>query len=430
MKKVLYTVAALLASSCMVLGMANNARAEKPLTLRLGHPMAPGNNVTVGYEKFKELVEKKSNKKIRIQLFPNCQLGSDRVTTEAAQAGTLDMSSSSTPNLASFSKSYMAIDLPYVTSPANQEKLYKALDDGELGKALDKVSESIGLKTIMFSEFGYRNFVSAKKPLKEVKDLMNLKVRTTDSPVEVAVATELGMNPAPVAWGETYTAIQQGTVDAEGNTFSLLNDAKHTEVLKYAMDSEHNYSMHILLMNKKKWDSLTPEQQQIITEAAKEATVWQRAESVKLEKKAWDAFKAKGIEITMLTPEQRKELYDRTAPVREQFAKEIPAELLPRSKSFDARPAACSCRRPALFLLHHRNLAWKRPTLPSRAYCTGSTKTLRRCSSSPACCPLPCSSHGRLFTVTSSRSSLSAPVPPYGLKSFPATSLFGFPTSP
>ena len=299
MKKVLYTVAALLASSCMVLGMANNARAEKPLTLRLSHPMAPGNNVTVGYEKFKELVEKKSNKKIRIQLFPNCQLGSDRVTTEAAQAGTLDMSSSSTPNLASFSKSYMAIDLPYVTSPANQEKLYKALDDGELGKAL-----------------------------KEVKDLMNLKVRTTDSPVEVAVATELGMNPAPVAWGETYTAIQQGTVDAEGNTFSLLNDAKHTEVLKYAMDSEHNYSMHILLMNKKKWDSLTPEQQQIITEAAKEATVWQRAESVKLEKKAWDAFKAKGIEITMLTPEQRKELYDRTAPVREQFAKEIPAELL------------------------------------------------------------------------------------------------------
>lgn len=210
MKKVLYTVAALLASSCMVLGMANNARAEKPLTLRLGHPMAPGNNVTVGYEKFKELVEKKSNKKIRIQLFPNCQLGSDRVTTEAAQAGTLDMSSSSTPNLASFSKSYMAIDLPYVTSPANQEKLYKALDDGELGKALDKVSESIGLKTIMFSEFGYRNFVSAKKPLKEVKDLMNLKVRTTDSPVEVAVATELGMNPAPVAWGETYTAIPAG----------------------------------------------------------------------------------------------------------------------------------------------------------------------------------------------------------------------------
>ena len=324
-----FLLAACTAVTCMSLAVfAPEARAEKPLTLRLGHPMAPGNNVTVGYEKFKELVEKKSDRKIRIQIFGNCQLGSDRVTTEAAQAGTLDMSSSSTPNLASFSKAYMAIDLPYVTDPKNQAKLYKALDEGELGKALDKVAASVGLKTIMFSEYGYRNFVSTKHPLNEVKDLMNLKVRTTDSPVEVAVATELGMNPAPVAWGETYTALQQGTVDAEGNTFSLLNDAKHSEVLKHAMDSQHNYSMHILLMSKKKWDSLNPEQKKIITEAAHEALIWQRAESVRLEEKAWQAFHDKGITISRLTPEQRAELKQKTQPVRDQFSKEIPAELL------------------------------------------------------------------------------------------------------
>ena len=245
----------------LTLGFSTAALAERPLVLRLGHPMAPGNNVTVGYEKFKQLVEEKSHRKIRIQLFPNCQLGSDRVTTEAAQAGTLDLSSSSTPNLASFSKAYMAIDLPYVTSPAHQQALYKALDEGRLGDALREASRKIGLETLMFSEFGYRNFVAASKPLTDAASLMNLKVRTTDSPVEVAVATELGMNPAPIAWGETYTALQQGTVDAEGNTFSLLNDARHTEVLKYAVNSEHNYSMHVLLMNKKKWDSLTPEQQ-------------------------------------------------------------------------------------------------------------------------------------------------------------------------
>lgn len=324
-----FLLAACTAVTCMSLAVfAPEARAEKPLTLRLGHPMAPGNNVTVGYKKFKELVEKKSDRKIRIQIFGNCQLGSDRVTTEAAQAGTLDMSSSSTPNLASFSKAYMAIDLPYVTDPKNQAKLYKALDEGELGKALDKVAASVGLKTIMFSEYGYRNFVSTKHPLNEVKDLMNLKVRTTDSPVEVAVATELGMNPAPVAWGETYTALQQGTVDAEGNTFSLLNDAKHSEVLKHAMDSQHNYSMHILLMNKKKWDSLNPEQKKIITEAAHEALIWQRAESVRLEEKAWQAFHDKGITISRLTPEQRAELKQKTQAVRDQFSKEIPAELL------------------------------------------------------------------------------------------------------
>lgn len=307
---------------------SGTAEAGKPLTLRIGHPMAPGNNVTVGYEKFKELVEAKSDKQIKIQIFGSAQLGSDRVTTEAAQAGTLDMSSCSSPNMASFSKAFMAIDLPYITDPKFQDNFYKALDEGELGKEMEKASNEIGLQPIMLSQYGYRNFVSTKKPLKTVADLAGLKVRTTDSPVEVAVAKALGMNPAPVAWGETYTALQQGTVDAEGNTFSLLNDAKHSEVLKYAMDSNHNYSMHLLLMNKKKWDSLTPEQQTIIREAAREALVWQRAESVKLEEKAWDAFKEKGIEVTILPDSERAKLKEMTASVREEFAKQVPGRMV------------------------------------------------------------------------------------------------------
>lgn len=328
MKKSLVFAALNLLALIGLLTGIGTAEAGKPVTLRIGHPMAPGNNVTLGIEKFKELVEAKSDKQIRIQVFGSAQLGSDRVTTEAAQAGALDMSSCSSPNMASFSKAYMALDLPYITSPKHQENLYKALDEGELGKELEKVSNEIGLTTIMFSQYGYRNFVSTKKPLKTVADLSGLKVRTTDSPVEVEVAKALGMNPAPVAWGEVYTALQQGTVDAEGNTFSLLNDAKHTEVLKYAMDSNHNYSMHILLMNKKKFDSLTPEHQAIIREAAREALVWQRGITDELEKKAWDAFKEKGIEVTILSDEERAKLVELTAPVRDEFAKQIPANLL------------------------------------------------------------------------------------------------------
>ena len=103
----------------MVCGFNAADANARPLQLRLGHPMAPGNNVTVGYEKFAELVAKKSNKQIEIKIIGNCQIGSDRVTTEAAQAGTLDLSSSSSPNLASFHQDYMALDLPYVTSPKN-----------------------------------------------------------------------------------------------------------------------------------------------------------------------------------------------------------------------------------------------------------------------------------------------------------------------
>lgn len=311
----------------MAFGTSATVQAKK-ITLRLGHPMAPGNNVTVGYEKLKELIEERSEGKIRVQLFGNSMLGSDRVTMESTQRGTLDMASSSSPNMANFSKAFMVFDLPFITSPANQEKLYAALDNGPLGEYLAAECEKINLKPIMYSEYGYRNFVSTKQEIKSLADLKNLKVRTTASPVEVAVAAKLGMNPTPIAWGEVYTALQQGTVDAEGNTFSLLNDAKHTEVLKYAMDSAHNYSMHILLMNKKKFDSLDPKFQEIILQAGRDALDYQRGITAELEAKAIEAFKAQGISIHTLTDEERAEFIEATRPVWDEFASEIPAEVM------------------------------------------------------------------------------------------------------
>ncbi len=307
---------------------ATPAHAERPLIIRLAHPMAPGNNVTVGYEKFKEIVEAKSDKRIRIQLLGNAIVGSDRVTTEAAQRGTFEMSSCSSPNMASFSKKLMIFDLPYITSPEYQENLYDALDHGQLGKRIHEIFAEINFVPIMFTEYGYRSFVSAGKPMTGIDSLKNMKVRTTDSPVEIAVASALGMSPTPVAWGETYTALQQGTVDGEGNTFSLLNDAKHTEVLKYAMDSTHNYSMHLLVMNKEFFDELSPEYQHIITESAKEALAWQRNITGELEEKAWQAFRDRGIKITLLSDEEKQKFRDRTRPVWDMYLKDIPADLV------------------------------------------------------------------------------------------------------
>ena len=104
------------------------------LNLRLASPSPLGSNMVLGYERFVELVKEKSGGKINIKLMANAVLGSDRSTLEAAQRGTLDMASCSSPNMASFARDYMVFDLPYVTSPAYQQQLYDALDNGELGK--------------------------------------------------------------------------------------------------------------------------------------------------------------------------------------------------------------------------------------------------------------------------------------------------------
>jgi len=326
--KLLRLTVFLAAAVALLAGFGAGVAQAKSITIRLAHPMAPGNNVTLGYEKFKELVEKKSNGAVQIKLFPNCMLGSDRVTMEAVQRGTLEMASSSSPNMASFSPLFMVFDLPYITSPTKQAQLYKALDEGELGTYLSKACEKIGLKPVMFSEYGYRNFVSATREITNAASLANLKVRTTDSPVEVAVAKALTMNPTPIAWGEVYTALQQGTVDGEGNTFSLLYTAKHTEVLKYAIDSAHNYSMHILMINKKFYDGLAKDVQALLQAAAKESLGYQRGITKQNEDDARKKFVELGIKIHTLTPAERDEFKKLTKPVWAQFADKIPQELV------------------------------------------------------------------------------------------------------
>ncbi|HKK32812.1 MAG TPA: TRAP transporter substrate-binding protein [Desulfomicrobiaceae bacterium] len=318
--------------SCMVVLLSGcNIGLKKKddgiIRIRLAHPMAPGNNVTLGYEKFKELVEKKSNGKVQVQVYGSCMLGSDRVAMESVQRGSLEMASSSSPNMANFSPKFMIFDLPYITDITHQQKIYTSLDEGRLRDYFDNLAESINLKPVMFSEYGYRNFVTTGAPISTVDTLKKLKVRVTASPVEIEVAKALGMSPTPIAWGETYTAMQQGTVDGEGNTFSLLCDAKHDEVIRYAVDSRHNYSMHVLMINKEFWDELPKEVQNIINVSAKEALQYQRSITADLEKKAEGKFLAQGIEVHKLTPAELDEYKMRTRPVWDLFRDRIPAEL-------------------------------------------------------------------------------------------------------
>lgn len=292
---------------------------DETLVLRIANPQATGDCVTVGYEKLAELVEKKSNGKMRIDLYSNAVLGSDRSTTESVQENALDMASCSSPNFAGFIPEFMAFDLPYITEPKYQENLYNALDYGELGDYYREIARSKGFEIIMFSEFGYRNFATTDTPLETLDVFKGLKLRTTDSPVEIAVARSLGAQAMPVAWGETYTALSQGAIDGEGNTWSLLYSAKHYEALKYGIESRHNYSMHILVMNKERYDSLTDEQRDILVECAKEALDWQRDNAAVLADQARQEIVDSGVEIYEPTDEEMQNFKDATASVYDQF---------------------------------------------------------------------------------------------------------------
>ncbi|OYD25810.1 C4-dicarboxylate ABC transporter [Oceanimonas baumannii] len=322
-----------LSSVVLAMSVSSAAMADysgPKLKMKLAHTAPPGNHITLAYDKFAELVKEKSDGKIRVQLFPGAILGSDRVLVEGAQRGTLEIGVSSTPNLASFSPLFQVFDLPYITSPEHQEKLYQSLDKGgPLNTYFEQVSNDIGLQPIMYAEYGYRNFVSSSKPLSGPDSLSGLKMRTTDSPVEVAVAKALGANPAPIAWGEVYTALQQGTIDAEGNTFPHMFGAKHHENLKYAVTSAHNYGMQVAMANKKWWDSLPVEAQEVIEAAAQEAVTYQRTQAYPAnEEKARQGMIDAGIAIHQTTKEEQARFRELTKPVFEEFAANLPDDLL------------------------------------------------------------------------------------------------------
>ena len=330
MNRMLSLAAGFAAALSLFAGAGHAADYNGPkIKFRVAHTTPPGNHITLAFEKFKDLVEEKSGGKIKVQVFPNAILGSDRVLMEGAQQGSLEMAVSSTPNMANFSPLYQVFDLPYITSPKNQEKLYQAMDSGKLADYFKKVANDIGLEPIMYAEYGYRNFVTINRPVAGAGDLAGLKIRTTDSPVEVEVAKILKMNPTPVAWGETYTALQQGTVDGEGNTFPHMYGAKHHEVLKYAVTSAHNYGMQVMMANKAWWDKLPPEAQKVVREAAAEALAYQRSTLYpKNEAEAREGFVKAGITIVDLTDEQLDEFRKITRPVWDKFLDKFPLELV------------------------------------------------------------------------------------------------------
>lgn len=319
----------LLFGSVLFTGCTAKRQDSGVTVLRLANPMATGDNITLGYDKLTELVEEKSGGTMRIDHYANAVLGSDRATTEAVQEGTLDIASCSSPNFSGFIPEFGAFDLPYITDKKYQQNLYDAIDYGELGKYYDKLCEEKGLKLLMYTEYGYRNFAMADKPIHNVDDMKNLKIRTTDSKVEVGVVRALHAQAMPVAWGETYTALSQGTIDGEGNTWSLLLSAHHNEALKYGIESRHNYSMHILVMGLDRWNKLSKEQQDILQEACHEALTWQRSIAFKNEEKNKQTMIDAGTDIYDPTDEELQGFKDAIRPVWDQFiGKTIPQEAV------------------------------------------------------------------------------------------------------
>lgn len=290
-------------------------------TIKVASPTYSGEAVHEGIEKFKELAEKYSEGRLVIEHFDSAQLGSDRDTTEQVQQGILEASVCSTSNFVSFVPAFNALELPYVTSRAKIDKFNESLDNGEVGAFFNEKLNEAGFQPVMYNMFGYRIFaVNEKAPMKGIDSFKGIKLRTTESQAEMATVEALGASAMPLAWADTITAIEQNTVNGWATTDSYAKNCGAYEIVKYAMDTEHNLTLHLLVMNKSYYDSLPADLQEIITRAGQEATVWEREYEAEACSKDRQFLKDNGIEYYELSDDERQQLMDMTRPVWDKLA--------------------------------------------------------------------------------------------------------------
>ncbi|MFL5136174.1 MAG: TRAP transporter substrate-binding protein [Microvirga sp.] len=253
--------------------------------------------------------------RLGVRVYPNGTLGSEKDTIEQLKIGGLDMMRINAAPLNNVVPETVVPCLPFVF---RSKEHMRATLDGPVGDEILAAMEAQGMVGLAFYDSGARSVYTARKPVKALADLKGMKIRVQQSDLFVAMVEALGANPTPMPYGEVYTGLKTGIVDAAENNFPSYESSRHFEAAKYYAMTEHSMAPEVLVFSKKIWDALPEEDRKLIRKAAKD--------SVPVMRKLWDEREAKsqaiaekaGSQIVQL--ENKKEFIDAMAPVYAKFA--------------------------------------------------------------------------------------------------------------
>jgi C4-dicarboxylate-binding protein DctP len=303
-----------------------NAFAQAPIVIKFSHVVAndtPKGNAAL---KFKELAEKATGGKVKVEVYPNSQLYKDKEELEALQLGAVQMLA---PSLAKFGplgvKEFEVFDLPYIFP--SKAALYK-VTEGPIGKSLMAKLEPKGITGLAFWDNGFK-VMSANKPLHKTSDFKGLKMRIQSSKVLDAEMRALGANPQVLAFSEVYQALQTGVVDGTENPPSNFYTQKMHEVQKHLTMSNHGYLGYAVIVNKKFWDGLPADIRTQLEGAMKEATKYNNEIAQRENDEALAAVKKSGkTTVYDLTAQEQAEWRKALLPVQTEMAGRIGKDLI------------------------------------------------------------------------------------------------------
>lgn len=283
-------------------GIPEESGTDEQIVLKMGHTYAESHSIHQAGLLFSEKLEELSGGTMTVDVYANAILGKDDEMTEQVRMGTLDMHVSAPFFFQSEYPVAMIDELPFLYE--NVEHYY-AVWDGPLGEiAQEQVFGPAGTLALNYWGCGFRSMTNSVRPINVPEDCVGLKMRVAPSVLRTAMMEELGASPITMAFGELFTALQQGTVDGQENPLSTMETAKINEVQKYLSLTEHLFTGAPIIINMAKWNTLTQEQQEWVSEAMEVATTYQREELANAQSVLLEFF-----EGAMIVNEVDKELF-------------------------------------------------------------------------------------------------------------------------
>ncbi|WP_342769658.1 TRAP transporter substrate-binding protein [Pseudorhodoferax soli] len=284
--------------------------------IKFGHVNPQGHHLSMGVQKFAEIVAARSGGKITVKEFAASALGGEQQQFSATQGGVQEMTVLSATVTGATVKEFTLLDIPFSFARGEQ---VDALLQGPFGQALLKRLPDKGLVGLGFWEAGFRQFTNSRRPIQTVDDLKGLKVRVIPNPMFVESFAALGTNPVPMAFPELYGALESKAMDAQENPFAITLSAKLYEVQKYLSVTNHVYTASPVLVSKRLWDKLSTTEQKILQDAAAEAGAYQRKLSRDTSVAARKELEGK-MQVNDVPPAVLTRMRELTAPVAEKFA--------------------------------------------------------------------------------------------------------------
>ena len=323
MKKVLLSVIslALVAGFALATG-ASEPEADQQIVLRLAETHVQDYPTTQGNYYFAQLVEERTNGRIKIEVYHSSQLGEERDVIEQVQFGAIDFTRVSISPLAAFSPSLDALQMPYLYRDADH--MWKVLK-GDIG---DEFLESLAPASFVglaWYDSGSRNFYNSRREIRSVSDMAGMKIRVQQSDLMIGLVEALGAVATPMPFGEVYSGLQTGVIDGAENNWPSYFSTSHYEVAKYFTLDQHTRVPEILIGSKIVLDRLSAADQEIIKQAARDSIDFQIEKWADFEKVSEDTIRAAGNVITELTPAAYAEFQTRMQPLYSALSPELQA---------------------------------------------------------------------------------------------------------